>query len=278
MSDKSALVLWSNTTCPYAQRVKIALFEMNISWQDQLVEKIDEATEFKSLFLSGHPDRKPVVPLLQHFKAEYDQTRGFLLPESDLIINYLIEEYSNEQPSCLLPTSAADRATMRLFIPLFIQELLPCVRAIFTSSTTGALDVAIDVLDKGCAVLNAFLTHHDKRFSDGTKLGDFVVGNVFSVAECIAAPHLQRLQLLPSPTVRPQLITALSKKISSGASSDLASLDPILQFMQAKHPRLHSWVAAVLSRESVVQSFPIGRITRVLASVCVPWVDEVGTA
>jgi glutathione S-transferase len=262
------LFLWGNFTCPYVQRVRIALTEKRVQYEDKLVEKVADSTEFKELFTSCHPYSNPAVPVIQH--------RGLVLPESDIIIAYLLEEFPDEAGGRyppLLPQSAGDRAIQRLFVPLFMAKLLPCVRMLFTAGTHTALSAAIDTLDAGCASLEAFLKCHCPAPGDGGRTGDFVAGELFYFAECVTAPHLQRLRILSSDSIRPQITAALLNKLPAGATVP-AGADSLLYFLENKYPRLHCWAVAVLARESVVNSFPTDVITAVIANVTVPWVGE----
>lgn len=262
------MALWGILTCPYVQRVRIALSESKLEWEDKIVAKVSESAELTSLFALRHPHLNPAVPLLQHWTPEYDTDIGLVLPESDVIITYLQEEYSEVS---LLPPRADGRATVRLFIPLFMSKLLPCVRKLFTASTNSDLDATVDSLDSGCAALDAFLRAHDQSSPSGDRAGDFVAGDLFSMAECVTAPHLQRLRLIPSPSIRPQTTAALLTRLTG--THDAASIpDPFLYFLFHKYPRLHSWASAVLSRESVVSTFPAETVTSVIAGVTAPWV------
>ena len=98
------------------------------------------------------------------------------------------------------------------------------------------------------------------------------IGSMFSIAECVAAPHLQRLRLLPSPSIRPQMAAALLSRLPPEARTGDSS-DPLLQFMQVKYPRLFEWANTVLSRDSVVSTFPSESITSVISKVTSEWTE-----
>lgn len=272
MSQES-LHLWGNHTCPYAQRVRIALIEKKVPYELKVVERVADSSEFKDLYTKYYPHGSPAIPVLQHFGVG-DAENGLILPESDIIISYLDEVFFEEGLYLpILPPSPVDRATVRLFIPIFMAKLLPCVRKFFTASTPAELAEATDLFDSGCAALNDFLEMHDKIDPDRALSGDYVVGNFFSFAEIVTAPHLQRLNVIPHSLIRPQTVEALAAKLPNGSGTTSLSLEkgPILGYLEIKYPRLYAWAAAVLNRESVVNTFPADVITGVIANVTVPW-------
>merc|ERR1719329_66883 len=86
------LVLWCNSTCPFAQRVMIAVRELGLTdcvWERQ-VDIFGEREEemFKSAFAKACPDkrRRPAIPVLEHYRDDSDTVT---LNESRVIVEYL---------------------------------------------------------------------------------------------------------------------------------------------------------------------------------------------
>lgn len=268
------LFLWGTETCPYAQRVRIALKELGLSWTDVVVEKVSESPEFNTLYRTCHPRGKPAVPLLQHKGVPGSKEGvGFLLPESEFIVYYLAESMGENGggASAIMPQNSADRAAMRMFVSIFLAEVLPCIRKIFTSANIVALAEAFDVLEAGCDSLEALLGTFGGA---GDREGCFVLGAQFTIAECMTAPHLLRLDILSDEAIRPQLRALFQSRSPENTLVDSRFSSPLLSFLVSKYPRLGAWAAAVLARDSVASTFPASTVTKVISRVTVPWTEE----
>lgn len=192
----STFVLWGDLTCPYSQRVQIALREKNVPFVDQFVNLDDQESpargELCELFRACHPnpDKKPLIPVLQH-KGAYAHTgdKGVLVIESDIILNYINEEYLTS-PS-LIPESACDSMHVRMLVHLFMSELTPFVRKIILGNTAELLNEAVEFLDQGCAIVESCLAKAHYTYPEGTSEYGFLLNSKFSMAECILAPHIQ---------------------------------------------------------------------------------------
>lgn len=230
------LVLWSNKTCPFVQSVLIALNEKGLEVHERQVDIFGERdAEFSSLFRSVCPDprRRPAIPLLQHFCNNADSvspSTGLVLIESAVIVQYL-EEAFPASPG-LLPADALSRARVRLFVDTFQKALGSSQAEVLGASTWDGLHAAAEKMQEGFRSLDAWF----QSYSSGDA-GPFVCGELFSLAEVMTAPHVQRLVTVV-PHLRP--------KLPGG---------PPLASMEASLPCLSRWVKAVLARTSVARSF-----------------------
>jgi len=222
------LRLWSNDTCPFAQSVRIALRELNLLGQAELlVEEVtvdvvgDKDPRFVELWneiCPGMPHRRPAIPVLQHWHSA--GAKPVQLVESAVIVQYLMDVFGNGDNNALAT------AHSRLFIKIYDAELSPCWHLILNSTTADQLYVAAEQLTRGLQAIEGFLMTHGSGHSDW-------LGEAFGMAEVLLAPSVQRL-LRVVPKFRPQV--------------DLPA--------QMSHvPRFSRWAAAMLGRTSVVETF-----------------------
>eukprot|EP01043_Picozoa_sp_COSAG02_P063701 COSAG02_NODE_9103_length_2329_cov_1.855605_2_plen_376_part_00 len=236
------LILWTNATCPFAQRVRITLLEKGLHFAEMDVDIVGDrehdpavlarTEEFRKLWRScvpNAPHRRPSIPLLQH-KPSGDAGAVVTLPESATILDYL-EDLQQGPP--LLPPAASDRAKVRLFRQVFERELGTALHRILGATTGDELFAASEELRQGLTVVEALL---------GTR-SECVMCGAFSQAEVHAAPDLQRLYTL-APYFRPELARCLCPKAANFPEA-----------MAAVAPKLHEWAQAVRGRPSVASTF-----------------------
>ena len=96
------MILYDAARCPYCARVRIALAEKGLAYEPVEIDLSDRPAWLYELNPVGR------VPVLEE--------DGLVLPESDVIMEYLEERYP-EPP--LLPSDAAERALVRLQIARF---------------------------------------------------------------------------------------------------------------------------------------------------------------
>lgn len=96
------MILYDAARCPYCARVRIALAEKGLAYEPVEIDLSDRPTWLYELNPLGK------VPVLED--------DGLVLPESEVIMEYLDERYP-EPP--LLPADAAERALVRLQIARF---------------------------------------------------------------------------------------------------------------------------------------------------------------
>jgi glutathione S-transferase len=240
------LVLFANATCPYAQRVRIALWEKGrrftevdvdiVGAEEEDPAALARAEAFRELWHSAVPNaghRRPAIPLLQHGDA-------VTLPESAVIVDYLEDlpatAASDGRP--LLPPAAADRARVRLFSAVFERELGGSLHHILGATTADALFAAGQELREGLGAVEAQLS------MGGGRGGPFVSGEMFTHAEALCAPFLQRLYTLV-PLFRPHLARMMSAGDAESFGDAVARVAPAV----------HRWAEAVLARPSVAGTY-----------------------
>lgn len=177
------------------------------------------------------------MPLLQVGKeAIGDDTDGrddYLLCESLVVADYVAETFADD--AGIQPTRPTDRATTRLFTELCGSKFsyFPVLRARGTDDEASQ----VKAFEDGLVAADAFL-RHARGGGDGE--GPFVLGSRFSLAECNAAPFVQRCcAVLPAFT---------------GGEGGGSAVDPFRICDDLGLACLKEWMEAVLSRPSVVAS------------------------
>ena len=168
------------------------------------------------------PGARAKVPLLEVKDLEQSPDT-MLFTESLVVADYIAEQYDTKNH--LLPASAKDRAITRLFTELFggsAFSYFPLLRA-----KGDKLEAAKQTFKDGLVGANAFLKHH--------KSAPFLLGDQFSLAECNAAPFVQRACIiLPAFT---------------GPTNGVNPID-ICDDLGLDH--LKKWMEAVMARPSVI--------------------------
>ena len=199
-----------------------------------MVDLQNKPQEFVDLYALANPipGARAKVPLLEVTDEEGSGDEKVLLAESLVIAEYIAEKYGS---NILLPSSAKDRATMRLFTELCgssFSHYIPILRA----QNAEQAEAAIQALKDSLVNVDIFLKHY---YSSS---GPFLAGKQFSLAECNAAPFVFRVcTILPAFTGK------------EGATGNTV-VDPmqICDELDLKH--LKRWMQAVLERPSVVET------------------------
>jgi len=100
------ITLFDAARCPYCARVRIVLAEKGVEYETVEIDLTDRPAWIYEKNPTG------TVPVIEE--------DGFVLPESEVIMEYLEERYP--EPA-LLPADAADRAAVRYRIDRFDAEL-----------------------------------------------------------------------------------------------------------------------------------------------------------
>jgi glutathione S-transferase len=153
------LLLYDAARCPYCARVRILLSEKRIPYDTVEIDLHDRPT----WLYEKNPTGK--VPVLEE--------GGFVLPESRVIMEYL-EERHREPP--LLPSSAGERAIVRLWFERFDDFARPYYGAVFQGEPAGAFEAEL-------AKLDAALAPHP-----------YLVGSEFSQADIAYVPWIIRAE------------------------------------------------------------------------------------
>lgn len=106
--------LFSNASCPYAQRAHMALIEKGLTFRLTEIDTKDKPAWFKEVSPYGK------VPALRHGDA--------LVYESRIVNEYLDEAFPTPP---LLPRTPAARAQARIWIDYCDSQLLPVMSAFF---------------------------------------------------------------------------------------------------------------------------------------------------
>ncbi len=195
-----------NSVC--AQKVRIALAEKGLSYEEHLMTLGGD--QFDPAYMKLNPNA--VVPTLIH--------DGQPIIESSIILYYLDEAFP-ERP--LMPRAPLGRAKVRLFNKL-IDEYVhnSCTILTFATAFRPALlrlstqqreagfakapskkrteykrDVVAHGLDS--MFVKEAVEHHEKLLSlieDAAKVGPYLVGDSYSLADVAVIPYMLRLELL----------------------------------------------------------------------------------
>ena len=124
--------LYTAARCPYAARARIALAEKGIAY-DAVEIDLDDRPGW--IYEKNSTGRVPV----------YEEDEGLVLPESEVIMEYLEERYP--EPA-LWPADAAERALARLWLQRFDDRLGEAYYAARRGDGPAELDARLDDLDR----------------------------------------------------------------------------------------------------------------------------------
>jgi glutathione S-transferase len=124
--------LYTAERCPYAARARITLAEKGIAY-DAVEVDLDDRPAW--MYEKNATGRVPV----------YEEDEGLVLPESEVIMEYLEERYP--EPA-LWPADPAERALARLWVQRFDDRLGDAYYAARRGEGTARLDEALAELDR----------------------------------------------------------------------------------------------------------------------------------
>jgi len=216
------ITFWNSGSCPFAQRAWIALEEKAVPYKFVKVDLSAKSADFVAAYASVSPASNPQakVPAVQ-------TADGYTMIESDVVAEYLCERFP-EYGTPLMPSSAEQRARVRLFIATFDQTLGGALVSLLRAGGDEFFE-ELAALEGHLQTLNKFLRSH----TDGDGKGPFLCGGLFSLAEVHAAPLVQRM-FVTLPHFKGVNLRTLLKKLGLG--------------------RLRTWFDAVLARPSVVKT------------------------
>ncbi|KAK1828632.1 thioredoxin-like protein [Podospora conica] len=126
------LILYTNHRCPWAQRAHIALAELNIPFEEVI---IDLDTPRTPEYLAINP--RGLVPTLS-FNSE-------IIIESAIVSNFLAAQYpSHLVPSPSDPDAAIKRARIDLFVDAFITKFQSPLFKLFTATGDDEIKAVVD--------------------------------------------------------------------------------------------------------------------------------------
>jgi glutathione S-transferase len=183
----------------------------------------------------------------------------------------------------LIPSSAHARALVQLFVSTFESSLDPVLPLILGSQKPVPLTSAAERLLAGLECIEGFLAAHK------SESGSFFCGAVWSLAEVLTAPTLQRLLRL-STVLRPELLQhgSASRDVLLPSSAHYASIKspaipvpvdleaefPLLSVLRLRTPVLCRWACAVLKRASVAETFESDAVTALKARATATWIGS----
>lgn len=223
------LRLHASRSWPYANRVVIALKECGAPFEDIAIDLQNKPKEFCDLYAKANPipSASAKVPLLEVIK-EGEKQPSTILTESLVVTDYLAERFPD---AGLLPSSIEDRACMRLFSELCGSSSFSYWNILRSKGDSEKFESAVKNFKQALIDANTVLEQK------GDPEGPFLFGEQFTLAECNAAPFIQRAcNVLPAFT---------------GEGDGEAVVDPIKICEEQDLSRLKVWILAVLARPSV---------------------------
>jgi len=232
------VVLWNSGSCPYAQRAWIALEEKGVAYTWSKVDLFDkEATpDFGAAYKQANPNPlcSSKVPVLVVTHEPHLEPQIFT--ESRIVVEAIDELFPAQQGfRGLLPSGpqVAERARARIFGEAVFDGAFGGARSAYSfairklDAEEGKGEWELDAeTEKLCEALEALEASLPES-------GPFVLGKDFSVAECMAAPFVQRAQVI---------------------LSHYCGLDVLQLCNRRGLHRTETWWREVISRESVVKT------------------------
>lgn len=175
-----SLTLYSHPFASYCQKVLIALYETGTPFTAELVDLGDEAA--RAAFHALWPVGK--MPVLR------DEARDRTIPESSIVIEYLDRHYPG--PAALLPADPDQALEVRAkdrFYDLHVHEHMQRI-VLDRLRPTGEDDPA------GVATAHARLVTAYGVIEAEMAGRQWAVGDVFTLADCAAAPALHYADLV----------------------------------------------------------------------------------
>jgi glutathione S-transferase len=247
------LELYHNINSVCAQKVRLALNEKRLECTEHLMTL--RGDQFEPAYMKLNPNG--VVPTLIH--------NGQPIIESSVILYYLDEAFPDRP---LMPAAPLARARVRLFNKLIDDVHNSCTILTFAMAfRPGLLQLSFeareaayarspnkkrvefkrDVVAKGLesAFVKDALEQHDKllaRIEEATKIGPYLAGESYSLADVAAIPYVLRLDLLrlsrmwdERPCVagwwrrmreRPSTQAAILRRMTEADAAPFKAIDP----------------------------------------------------
>jgi glutathione S-transferase len=214
------LIFYDSGSCPYAQRVWLALEEKGLEYETVRVDLANRTQEFTDLYRSvSLDDHLGKVPVL----IDGDKK----LIESSPIVEYLDHRFPS-QGQRLLPEDPLLRYRVKLWVDAFNDKL--AVFPILRATTKAQVEEGKQKLIEGLKYLESFLQKYAVAGEPG-----YFLGADYSFAETATTPFIRRyLRALP----------------------EYRSID-VEGIIQAEGlTRLQQWIKAALDRESNKKTGP----------------------
>ncbi|KAF9877084.1 glutathione s-transferase [Colletotrichum karsti] len=193
MSSAPKIKLYTNHGCPWAHRAHIALIELGLPYEEEIIDLSVPRTQE---YLKVNP--RGLVPSLS-----YD---GEIITESAVVSQFLADAH----PSHLLPASnskdgALRRARIGFFVDAYVSKANPLIFKVYTAKSQSEVDaVAASYVDAIAKEIEPLLKDAAPYFGGSAKptLAEVLVGS-FTLRLFAFAKH----ELLP-----PSLLASLEEK------------------------------------------------------------------
>jgi glutathione S-transferase len=237
------VTFWNSGTCPYAQRAWIALKEKGIQFDFAKVDLADkEATPgFGEAYYKANPNKisSSKVPVVV---VETEGLNMKYYTESKVLLETL-DELFPEAPLLLPADNVDQRYRSRVFGDVVYDSIWGGDRSPYRmagrkaagdgwnqAAEEATLCEMLKAMDDSLACFQQALEDAENEEACG---GPFVLGEHFSMAECVTAPFVQRADFI---------------------LKDYLEIDLIALCQEHGYHRVAAWWAAVLERPSVVET------------------------
>ena len=165
--------LLTHPASTFAQRVRIALLELNLDWPQKIVD-MEKGEHRKSEFLELNPYHR--VPVLEH--------EGLFISESTAIMEFIADLH----PSALLPENPAQRAIVRMHCKLCDLQFSNHVGTIiFPKRFLPESKWRKEEIAAASTSIASHFAILDEQIGDST----WIAGSEFTMADIAYAPFFQ---------------------------------------------------------------------------------------
>ncbi|KZV93436.1 hypothetical protein EXIGLDRAFT_45372 [Exidia glandulosa HHB12029] len=159
------ITLYSADICPWAQRTRIALKEVNADY-----------TEYK-IDLQNKPEwYAPKINPASKVPADQPSPESVKIPESAITVEFIADLF----PNTILPADPVQRAQIRYFVDTFVSKVIAPYHSFVSQGEKS------DELLKGIETVQDLIPAP----------GPFFLGDKYSAAEILIAPFLGRFKIL----------------------------------------------------------------------------------
>ncbi|PTB61430.1 thioredoxin-like protein, partial [Trichoderma citrinoviride] len=180
----ASIKLYTNHGCPWAHRAHIALAELQLPFEEEI---IDLSVPRTADYLAVNP--RGLVPSLSH--------NGHVITESAIVVQFLVDAYpSHLIPNGGTPEKALARARISFFVDTYFSKAHPHYnKALFARSEEEAEEAAAEFRKQLESEVEPLLVDAGPYFAGNTKL---------TLAEVLTGSFILRLLALPKNGVGPQ--------------------------------------------------------------------------
>jgi glutathione S-transferase len=214
-----SLKLYFHPLASFCQKVLIAFYENDIPFEPHLVDLGDPASRdaFRSIWPIG---KMPVL---------CDSARDRIVPESSIIIEYLVDHYPTRMPLIPLGADLARQTRLRdRFYDLYVEE--PMQKIVGDRLRPEGAHDPFGVAQARAQLRTAYdMIEHDMRSRT------WAMGEAFTMADCAAAPALFYAHLVePIGADHPQTLAYRDRLMARPSYARvLAEAEPYMKMFPA---------------------------------------------